>query len=243
MKIYNLTSGSKGNATLVICDNFNILIDAGSTKKYLSTALETIGYNLGDIDMVLVTHFHTDHVKSLNVFSKEIIYSTRPEHKKLKLYQDNDFENILIYPFQLSHDEECLGYQIKFSGEVYTHISDTGYVKNDYHELIKNSTYLYLEFNHDLQLLNQCDRPSFVKRRILSDAGHLNNLDAAYLLCTNCDNLKELFVAHISDEANAIDEIEAAIKQVFIDFDKEINFKIKYTAFQKIVSGGIVDED
>lgn len=238
MIIYNLSSGSKGNATLVVCDNFNILIDAGTNKKYLVSALNEIGYSFERIDMVLVTHFHSDHTKSLKYFDDEIIFSSDGRHRKLAINQDNDFLGIKIRPFELSHDELCFGYQIKHGEEVYTHISDTGYVKNEYLDLVHDSTYLYLEFNHEPYILNQTSRPPYLKRRILSDTGHLNNLDAALVLSHTNDKLKEVMIAHISEEANSYDAIKKAIIDIFNAKNKEINFKIKLTAHQKITIGG-----
>jgi len=238
MKIYNLSSGSKGNATLIICDNFNILIDAGGTKKYLINSLASINKTINDIDMVLVTHFHTDHAKNLNMFSNEIVYSEKTEHKSLNVNESNDFYGISIKPFALSHDEDCLGFQIKENGTTYTHISDTGYLKNEYLPIISESDYLYLEFNHDIQMLGKANRPAFVKRRILSDVGHMNNQDAALTLVKGCHNLKELMVAHISEEANCKMKIQAEIERMFAEFDKEIDFEIKYTAHETIVVGG-----
>ena len=243
MKIYSLSSGSKGNATLVVCDNFNILIDAGNTKKYLVNSLAKINKSINDIDMVLVTHFHVDHCKSLNCFSNEIVYSEKLEHKNLAINNENNFYGISIRPFVLSHDEKCYGFQIKENGTTYTHISDTGYLKNEYLELIRNSDYLYLEFNHDIEMLRNSNRPSYVKKRILSDTGHLNNQDAAIALVKGAIKLKEVMIAHISEEANDIRLIQSEIEKVFVDFDKEIDFEIKYTAFQTIVMGGQESED
>ncbi|MDF9866548.1 phosphoribosyl 1,2-cyclic phosphodiesterase [Bacilli bacterium PM5-3] len=243
MNIYNLSSGSKGNATLIECDNFNILIDAGGTKKYLINSLAEIGKSINDIDMVLVTHFHTDHSKNLNYFSNEIIYSQKIEHKSLGLNIDNDFYGISIKPFALSHDESCLGFQIKENNETYTHISDTGYIKNEYISLISESDYLYLEFNHDIQMLRESNRPAHVKKRILSDKGHMNNQDAAIVLAKGSNKLKEVLIAHISEEANTISAIKNEIDKVFSDFNKTIDFKIKYTAHQKVIKCGDCSED
>lgn len=238
MKIYNLSSGSSGNATLVACDNLNILIDAGVGKRYLIKALNKIDYQLEQIDLVLVTHFHSDHTKSLKYFDDKMIYSCDAKHCKLKINQDNDFDSLTIKAFELSHDELCYGYQIKENNEVYTHISDTGYLKNEYLDMVYESTYLYLEFNHEPYLLNKTNRPAKTKRRILSDEGHLNNLDAALILANTNAKLKEVMIAHISEEANSYEAINKAILEVFKTKQKEINFEIKFTGYEKITCGG-----
>ncbi|MDL2212185.1 MBL fold metallo-hydrolase [Erysipelotrichaceae bacterium OttesenSCG-928-M19] len=242
MKIFSLSSGSKGNATLLECDNFNILIDVGCSKKYLNQSLLEINKDINDIDMVLMTHFHSDHCKSINCFSNEIIFSTKEEHKKLLVNEDNKFIDISIKPFELSHDERCYGYQIKYQGLIYTHISDTGYLKNDYLKYIEESDYLYLEFNHDPIMLNKTNRPNFVKRRILSNKGHLNNQAAALALVKHSSKLKQVFIAHISEEANDAHIIEDEIKQVFNDYNKEITFDILFTGHEKLVIGGLNED-
>lgn len=239
MKIYNLSSGSKGNATLIVCGLTKILIDAGTTRKYLKESLSLYNYQLEDIDIILVTHFHTDHTKALKYFDTTKIYSNAMEHNQLLLNEDNIFNDLIIHPFELSHDEACLAYQIKYNNEIYTHISDTGYLKKNYLKYIKESNYLYLEFNHDIELLRTSNRPPYLIRRILSDEGHLNNQDAALFLCKGCtSNLKQLLVAHISDEANDVKVIEETIKSVFNDYSKEINFEITYTKYCEISRGG-----
>lgn len=238
MKFYNLTSGSRANATLIHAGAKRILIDAGATKSYLTKALREIGYKLSDIDLVLITHFHQDHCKSVNIFNRDIIYSLDQAHHRLLLDQVNEFDDVKITPFMLSHDKDCLGYQIEHDNEVLTYMTDTGYVKNDYLKLIARSNYLIMEFNHDIILLNETDRPYLLKQRIMSDKGHMNNEDAAVLVAKTCDKLEHLLVAHISEEANSVSAIENKINEVFNNFDKEIGFKIDYTHYQKITSGG-----
>lgn len=238
MKFYNLTSGSKANATLIHAGNKRILIDAGSSKGYLVSALKSIGYTLKDIDIVLVTHFHQDHCKSLNIFDQQIIFSLDSNHHHLVLDQPNDFDDVKITPFMLSHDKDCLGYQIEHDEEILTYLTDTGYVKNDYLDLIRKSNYLIMEFNHDIILLNETNRPYHTKQRIMSDKGHLNNEDAAVVLAKTSDKLEHLLVAHISEQANTISAIEDKINEVFKAYDKDINFKIDYTMYQKITKGG-----
>lgn len=242
MRIYSLSSGSKGNATLIVCGDLKILIDIGISKKYLQSCLNELNYSIEDIDILLITHFHSDHVKGLKSIDNNKIYSLNKEHQELNINKVNYFNDVIIKPFILSHDDQCLGYQIKYQDLVYTHISDTGYVKNEYYQLIRESDFLYLEFNHDISMLKQCQRPAHVKKRILSDVGHLNNDSAAYLLSKTSDNLKQVFIAHISDEANDISLINKSIEQVISDFDIKMNFELLYTGYHKVISGGFHED-
>ncbi|MEG0283669.1 MAG: MBL fold metallo-hydrolase [Erysipelotrichales bacterium] len=234
MKIYNLSSGSKANVTLVRCGDFNIVIDAGGTMKYIKESLASLDLSVEDIDIVLYTHFHTDHCAASKCFNGTPSYS----FENLAYKEVTTFNDVNVLPFPLSHDEECLGFQIEYNNQKFTLISDTGYVKSEYLPIISESDYLYLEFNHDVSMLNNTNRPPYVKRRILSDKGHLNNVDAALVLVNTCDNLKELYVAHISDQANDVRCIQEVIEKVFNDYEKDITFDIKYTGFRKITEGG-----
>jgi len=247
MKIYNLSSGSKGNSTLVVCDEYKILIDVGTTKTYLKSALAKLGYHLNDIDLVLLTHYHSDHVKALNSFDDNIIMSDSnyKYHCTLDILIDNPLnEHVYIKPFILSHDDLCYGYQIKFKEEILTYITDTGYVKIDYLPLIQEADYLYLEFNHDIVKLHHTGRPPYLKERILSDSGHLNNHDASLILYKgHSEKLKQLFVAHISQEANTVELIEHEIQSIFKAYNQEISFDILYTKDHEITAGGCLNED
>ncbi|MDR1781720.1 MAG: MBL fold metallo-hydrolase [Bacilli bacterium] len=241
MKIYNFSSGSKGNTTLVKCDNVNILIDVGNTRKYIKQCLDDLDISLSDINMILISHFHNDHFKDAKYLNDFNIYSNRKDDLSLKINEDNIIDGVIIKPFKLSHDEECFGFQIKYHNQVYTHISDTGYLKEEYYPYVEEADYLYLEFNHDPVMLEKTDRPLEVKRRILSSKGHLSNQDAALILSKANSKLKEVMIAHISEEANDKKHIEKEIKEVFKVLDKKIDFDIKYTGYMKVCECGHED--
>lgn len=235
MELYSLTSGSKANSFLIVCDEYKILIDVGSTKKYLSNSLASLNYTISDIDLVLITHLHSDHIRSVNIFNEQIIFGCNDNYQMLDINKENYFKDIIVHPFILSHDSNCTGYQIKYNNKVLTYITDTGYIKDEYIPLVKDSNYLVLEFNHDIVMLNNTNRPHYLKKRILSDKGHLNNLDASLFLVQVTENLEQLVCAHISNEANHVDLIEKQILKVFNDYDKEITFKIDYAKQLEIV--------
>ncbi|MGL4382493.1 MAG: MBL fold metallo-hydrolase [Bacilli bacterium] len=242
MQIYNFSSSSKGNATLLIINDYSILIDAGTQKGYLKQCLNQYGLTFETVDLVLVTHTHIDHIRSIKCFDLPIVYSLSSEHQSLNINKDNHFSNdIIVYPFILSHDRECLGYKIKYHEQVFTYISDTGYLKDEYIKLLQDTTYLMLEFNHDIIKLNNTNRPYFLKKRILSDKGHLNNQDAALFLAQSCTNLKQLVVAHISEEANSQAIILKTIQEVFSSLNKSITFTIKFAKYQEITTLGKCD--
>ena len=241
MKIYNFSSGSKGNTTLVRCGATNILIDVGNSKKYISKCLHDLDLSLDDINMILISHFHADHFRPAKYLECLPIYSMREEDLSLEINTENIIEGVSIRPFRLSHDEECFGFQIKYQNSTYTHISDSGYLKEEYYPLVTASDYLYLEFNHDPIMLEKTNRPRVVKRRILSSKGHLSNQDAALILSKTNGKLKQVLIAHISEEANDKEQIAKEINEVFAVLDKKIDFEIIYTGFMRVSECGHED--
>lgn len=242
MEIHVLASGSKANTTLIKCDNFNIIIDCGLAITKLKKELAVFDLTINDIDIVLMTHFHSDHCASLKYFNPKIIYSVEENYNNLKHDEVFEINNVRILPFLLSHDNNCTGYQIIFNKQVFTYITDTGYVRNELYPLIKESHYLLIEFNHDHSLLQETHRPNYVKQRILSDKGHLNNTDAAVVVCNCDDNLQQLIIAHISQEANTITTITKALDKVYLDYEKDINYDIIITNQIQCESAGTAYE-
>lgn len=235
MDVKVLASGSKANTTLVRCDEFNMLIDCGLSVKKMQSELKKLELTTDDIDIVLITHAHSDHCKSVDHFDSEIVYKGYEFESLDKISELLEGTGIEAVCFNLSHDSKCVGYQVKYEGETYTHVSDTGYVDENLFELISESDYLFIEFNHDVDMLLETDRPKEKINRVLSDLGHLNNKDAAKVVC-RCDRkLKKLFVAHISSAANSITLINSMIKLVYAVYEKEIKFEIVMTSQDRMV--------
>ena len=114
MKVSVLSSGSKGNTTYIESNNVKILIDLGNTSKYVKEKLEDLGVFPGDIDAILITHTHVDHIGGLKIFAKKYnipVYITEVMHKTLdyidnyKLLEDEfDIKDIHVTTIKTSHD-------------------------------------------------------------------------------------------------------------------------------------------
>lgn len=208
----NLASGSKGNSSLVFDESNLIVIDIGVTKSLLIEGLESIGKSIDDIDIILITHNHIDHIKTLKYIdiSKVRFVASAIKDKnfkkinKLNYYQSFDIGKFDITPLRLSHDAPCIaGYLIKHENEELVYITDTGYIPLETINLIKNKNYYIFESNHDINMLLESNRSINLKTRILSIEGHLSNdLASKYLIDLIGDKTKKILLAHLSEECN-----------------------------------------
>lgn len=215
MKVIVLSSGSKGNTTFIETENAKILIDCGNTCKYICEKLESINVNPKDIDAILITHTHVDHINGLKVFLHKFntkVYLTQKMQTELK-YVDNyciiNENNFTINDMQIdiiktSHDaSDSQGFIITNNNKSAVYITDTGYINIKYHEKLKNRELYIFESNHDIEMLNSSKYPFHLRKRILSDKGHLSNYDSAkYLSDFIGNNTKYILLAHLSEENN-----------------------------------------
>ncbi|WP_273234933.1 MBL fold metallo-hydrolase [Ileibacterium valens] len=259
MKVSLLNSGSAGNCCIVQSSNTTIMIDCGSpSQKYLRQAMEEVDVSVNDLDAVLITHNHSDHVRWLNMFRQRPVYSycslvcrnskkeTLPINHQL-IVPDEIFEirDFTIQSLGLSHDAgNTLGFilTLNTTGEKLVYVTDTGYFPVGYQEDISNADYYIFESNHDPDMLMHTSRPMWTKQRILSDVGHLNNLDASKILAAAVGNrTRKVVLAHISREANtenlALTAFEQSLQSrgyCLHDFDTEAASQFDLTEFGEL---------
>lgn len=223
MEFYVLASGSKGNCSVISSKGTRIIIDCGPSVSYLKNAFNTIGIDYRQCDGILITHSHTDHIKSISMFSFLPVYAafpilSLPNEKIINPYQPFKIGCLTILPLVLSHDcDICIGYVIHDGEETLVQITDTGYISKTNFDLIKKADYYIFESNHDPEMLMATDRPDFLKKRILSDSGHMSNEYASEILSrAMSDNTKQIVLAHISQEANDYDLAAYTLKNLLI---------------------------
>lgn len=215
MKVIVLSSGSKGNTTFVETDNTKILIDCGNTCKYICQKLASINVNPKDIDAILISHTHVDHIKGLQVFLHKFntkVYLTQKMQPELSYIENYEFINsnnfnikdITIDIIKTSHDaSDSHGFILTNNNSSMVYVTDTGYINVKYHEILKNRNLYIFESNHDVEMLSNSNYPFQLRKRILSDKGHLSNYDSAkYLSEFIGDNTKYIMLAHLSKENN-----------------------------------------
>ena len=231
MRFYIIASGSKGNATLLEHDGRVLLIDMGITISRLKSELESIGYNIQDIEAVLFTHEHSDHASGARFFDEDVIYATEgtlggSKHHILKPYEKINILGLNVTPLATSHDAFApIGFLFENSTEKLVYMTDTGFISEKNLEVMRNADYYIIESNHNIKMLLQTNRPVDLKQRILSDFGHLSNEDSAlYMSELIGDKTKEIVLAHISEEANdnetALGTYLRILKKRFVDIDK-----------------------
>ena len=227
MRICNLSSGSKGNCTYVETKNHKILIDIGTSTLYIEKALNSMGINANEIDLILITHAHIDHVKGFKVFTKKYnpkIYVTKDmikeanlEKVQFDLLEDlSTITDIKIQDINLSHDvKDIKGYIIQDEKSSMVYITDTGYISEKYFESLSNKNLYIFESNHDVEMLmNNPKYPHHTKIRILSDKGHLSNKDSAYYLTKLIgENTKYIVLAHLSEQNNTEELALSTLKE------------------------------
>ena len=227
MRFYLLASGSKGNCCVIENEDTRIVIDCGSTQKYLKESFNKINVDLNSLDACLITHTHSDHISCLKLFKHLPIYAEEPLEvdMQIMIQEDECFQinSMRIQSIRLSHDHKCLGYIVQDEYEKLVYITDTGYLKEQYYDKIQDADYYIFESNHDLKMLIQSKRPEYVKNRIRSANGHLCNEDCArHLKKCITKRTKQIVLAHISEEANTKDLALSVVSKTIGDICSNI---------------------
>jgi len=252
MKYSILASGSKGNCTYIQAGSTQLVIDCGMSKRYLTQAFHSINVNLEEIDALLITHDHSDHISQLNMFKgvkcvvAPVLLGLREDNKVWMPYINHRINDVDIMPIVLSHDCDMIyGYIVCHMNEKLVYITDTGYFKSKDFNLIQGADYYIIESNHDIDLLMKSNRPYPTKQRILSDTGHLSNEDCSYILSQIVTTrTKDIVLAHLSQEANqpelAIHCVNEALEREGL---KPSDYSIRCACQSMIVQGGLDYEE
>jgi phosphoribosyl 1,2-cyclic phosphodiesterase len=218
LRIASLGSGSRGNAALVQHEQTTLLVDCGFSLRETEKRLGELGMEAGDIDAILITHEHGDHIRGVGSFVRKHatpVYMTHGTYRVSDLFDQHPCQEIMasesisikdisILPFAVPHDaaEPC---QFVFTdGDVRIGLlTDTGMVTPHIIDKLSGCNALLLECNHDIAMLQQGDYPPSLIQRVGSDYGHLNNGQAATLLA-QMDTSKLCYVAamHLSEKNN-----------------------------------------
>lgn len=217
-KFYPIASGSTGNCTYIGHGKSGLLIDAGISAKAICEGLSKAAIDPCDLLGIFITHEHIDHIQGLKVFSskynipvfasektKEALNCLIPELKITAFEESIELENFKITRFSTSHDcEGSSGYAITLpDGRKCSVCTDLGYVSDEVHSALVGSDAVLLESNYDLFMLQNGSYPEHLKRRILSDKGHLsNNNCAAEVAKLIKSGTTRIILGHLSRENN-----------------------------------------
>ena len=223
MRLCSIASGSSGNCIYVGSDNTHLLVDVGISGKRVEQGLNSLELTGKDIDGILITHEHSDHIKGLGVIARKHqipVYATEgtvealshmnlgkmPEGIFREIHEDEPFEinDLTVNPFTIPHDAaQPVGYRVECGEHSVGIATDLGKYNEYIVGNLQNLDALLLEANHDIRMLQVGKYPYYLKQRILGDRGHLSNELSGQLLCDILhDNLKHIMLGHLSKENN-----------------------------------------
>jgi len=215
-----LASGSKGNAIFVASRSKKLLIDAGLSAKALNEKLLQIGSSLSQIDAILITHEHVDHIHGLAVIAKkhqipvfansdtaQAILEAHDRPIPFKIFSTGEtftFGDIEIHPFSIQHDTlDPVAFTFNFANIKLGICTDLGFATTLVKSRLAGCDYLYVEANHEPSMVHASSRSEALKARILSRQGHLSNEQCADLIRDVAHpKLRHIYLAHLSAECN-----------------------------------------
>ena len=235
VRFASLGSGSKGNGTLIDDGDTRLLIDLGFTVKESIKRLARLGMAPEDVDAILVTHEHGDHIHGVAGFARRFgtpVYLTTGTYdlkrmgqlpRRNSINRDESFmvDSFNVMPVVVPHDaREPCQYIVTSSFDVSVGVlTDLGHITPHVEECYRDCDALLLECNHDLDMLAQGPYPHMLKQRVGGDYGHLNNHQAAGLLeMIDLARLRHLVISHISEQNNLPHLVREALQPALRDW-------------------------
>lgn len=251
-----LSSGSTGNATVVRNDDTALLIDAGLSAKRIDELLLERDMLGSQLDGILVTHEHSDHIRGLGPVARKYnlpIYANTKTWKAMqksigKIDEENirimesgevkEFKSLRVESFGISHDAaEPVGYNFYDGREKLSVATDLGYMSDKVRDAISDANVMVLEANHDIDMLRMGKYPWNTKRRIMGDLGHLSNEAAGAALSELLNGItKRVYLAHLSRDHNLMELAKLTVRSTMEDrgcFYKDSEFKLCETYYDR----------
>ena len=241
-----LFSGSSGNSVYISCGGVRILVDAGVSATRVEANLREIGVDIRNIDAILVTHEHVDHIRGLGVLCRRYglpVYANEgtwdgilqkesgiPQRCVRTFVTGENFYigGVDISPFHIPHDaNDPVGFSLNAQGLKCGVATDIGHITDEWMDAVSGCQALVLEANHDVEMVQRGPYPLKLKRRILSRNGHLNNEDCAHALCElAARGTKAVFLSHLSTDNNlpelAYNTVCGALSAAGFDVENDI---------------------
>lgn len=246
-----LFSGSSGNSIFVSSNNTKILVDAGVPGKNIETQLKEIDQNPKDIDGIFVTHEHSDHIKGAGVMSRRYnipIYTNELTWEAMKdkigkIKEENiriidkqyiEIKDMTVQTFSISHDAASpSGYAFHTKEGMACVATDLGHFSESVKSVIKDADILLLESNHDVEMLKFGPYPYVLKKRILSDVGHLSNeaCGKAILEIMN-EKHRTIYLGHLSKTNNypqlAYETVLSLLRENSVEVGRDITITMAH---------------
>lgn len=256
LRFCSFASGSTGNCYMVRTDNTVILVDSGIAGKRILTGLGSQGLGPDDVNAIVITHEHSDHVLSIKMMARKAenadVFATRgtargiadkvPADRIIRIEQKDHFRvgDIEVKSFPVSHDAaEPVGYTFTADGRTLSILTDTGIVTGTIYDSVKTSNAIVLEANHEVNILRAGPYPYELQQRILGDRGHLSNVAAGELLCRMLDDRGReeqpgaeddpisVLLAHVSRHNNTPEQAYLTVQNVLFEDDHYVDREVK----------------
>lgn len=264
LRFISFGSGSSGNCYLLYTDNDALLIDAGVGVRKLKKDFPLYGLSLSMIHNIIITHDHADHVKSVGVISglQGIpVYTTKRVHeginrnycvrkkvepscaKIIEAGQEMQIGDFRVKAFHVPHDStDNVGYQISAGGVNFTIMTDAGEITDEMAPYITEADYLVIEANHDEEMLMAGPYPEHLKRRILSNSGHLSNKNCARALVENISpRLKHVWLCHLSNENNHPELAKKTVETILRENGIDVGHSLKLDVLKRTTPTGVFE--
>lgn len=222
MRVCNLSSGSDGNITYIETDNVKVLVDIGLSCTEVCKRLELLNVKPNEINAILISHEHNDHIKGLDIFASKYktkvyvhekgmgaVYAKMRKLPAVQMYSFGDFAfnigDLLVDNVSLPHDSvHCSGYILSCNQKKISIITDLGHTNDVILNKISGSLLVYLESNHDVEMLKHNPKyTASLKARILGKNGHLSNLSCAMAIEQLVKSgTKQIMLSHLSRKNN-----------------------------------------
>ncbi len=249
-RLATLFSSSSGNCVLISNSDTNILIDAGVSASKIIRSLGELSLDICEIDAILVTHEHSDHIAGVGTLSRnynipvyansatmaEIISSSEDLYERSIriINQGTSFtvRSMEVTPFSIPHDAaDPVGYTIFTEDKRISVATDTGHITKAMLMNMSRSDSVLIESNHDVDMVKNGKYPYVLKKRILSDTGHLSNDKAAWLSTQLAMwGTKKIMLGHLSENNNTLEKAFETTKRLL----EENNFKINQDVILKV---------
>lgn len=250
MKICSLSSGSKGNSIFVQSNKSKILVDCGHSGKMIELLLQSVGEEVREIDAIFVTHEHIDHIKGVGVLSRRydipIIANEKTwlamknnigqiAPKNIMVFKTNTFftyRDMDVHAISTSHDaSDPVAFIFYQKDQKITILTDTGIVSDSMKDAIRGSNIYLIEANHDIEMLKNGSYSPNLKRRILSDYGHLSNDLTKHTLEEILKGEGEsVILGHLSEENNldhiAFSDVSNHLEDIGLNINKDISLRV-----------------
>lgn len=259
LEFCSLYSGSSGNCLFVSSKNTKLLIDCGTSCKKICDGLASINSSIEDIDAILVTHEHSDHVQSLGMVSKKFnipVYANLEtwnamQKQKEKINKENInvfkndedffFNDLTIHPFSTPHDaaNPC-GFNIHNGKRKISIATDLGHIDDNLLNELQKSSFVLLESNYDPEILKVSKYPLHLKQRIAGPRGHLSNEIAGKTISALMKkDLKEVMLGHLSKENNFPELAYQTVAEQLMNNNTDIN-TLKISVASRFMPGKVI---